>query len=739
MQRFVLEAKAASSLNHPNVATIYDIGQADGRNFIAMEYVEGQTLASKIGGRPQDPAKIVDIGLQIADALSEAHAKGITHRDIKPANIMLTPREQVKVLDFGLAKITRAQGAAVNSDIATLAETVPGLVMGTVQYMSPEQVLGHAVDHRSDIFSLGVVLYEMATGRPPFAGTTATDTMGRILHVEPESIRRISEEVPAGLAMIVGNCLEKDAEKRYQSARELLKDLRSLQKDTAATAALGDRRVPQRWNPTYRIAFVVLVAVVLLGVAGFFLLRSGIQGTDRPIESIAVLPFVNGAADPEVEYLVDGITESVISNLSKLSQLKVISRTSAFRYKGRDVDPQVVGRELNVQSVLAGRVLLRGKQLAIGLELIDVSDNRQLWGEQYNRNLTDILQMQTEISQEVSNKLRLRLTGAQQQQLAKRYTDNTEAYLLYQQGRFYWNKFTAAGFAKAIEYFNQAVEKDPSYALAYAGLADSYNVLGTDFVRPREVLPKARAHAEKALQLDATLAEAHVSLGTSKLFYEWDFAGAEKEFLRAIELNPNYPDARHFYGHYLEAMGRVEQAVSETQRGATLDPLSLIINTELGNAHYYARQFDQALEVSRKSIDMDPSFDFAYYTVAQVYWQKGKYAEAIAQLERSQKPSRDAAELGFLGYAYAASGQRDAADKIMRELQMRLQQSWADPYYVALIYYGLNDLEQFFAWLEKSYEERSVWMIWLNVDPLFDRLHMDPRFQRVLRRIGLTQ
>jgi serine/threonine protein kinase/Flp pilus assembly protein TadD len=736
MQRFIREAKAASALNHPNVATIYDLGEADGISFIAMEYVEGQTLSARIGGHPLASAEIVEIGLQVADALEAAHTKGITHRDIKPANLMLTPRGQVKVLDFGLAKISRAEGQALSSDAPTASGTLPGVVLGTVQYMSPEQVLGREVDHRSDIFSLGVALYEMATGRLPFAGATATETIDRVLHAQPEAISRVNDKVPGELERIVRKCLEKERERRYQSARELLVDLKNLQRDSHPGAVAVERIAPQRWSRGRRLVLAALaVAMLTLGSVGL----SRLLRRDQAIDSIAVLPFVNASGNPEAEYLSDGITESLINSLSQLPQLKrVIARTTAFTYKGKAVDPRQIHQELNVRAVLTGRLVQRGDTLTIQVDLMDGAAGTQLWGERYTRKLADILAVQDEIARQIAEKLRLKLSGEEQQRLVKRYTENTEAYQLYFKGRFFWHRFIKDDFRKGIDYFKQALDKDPNYALAYAGLADSYGILGLNFLPPKEYYPKAKAYAVKAVELDETLAEAHAALGALKHFYDWDFPGAERELKRALELDPRSGLAHTLYGINLGAVGRADEAIAESKRGLDLDPLSAVISADLGDAYYFARQYDQAIEQLRKTLELDPNIPFAHLRLAQAYAQEGRYAETITQLAQVRTLTESWPPLmAELGYTYAASGQREAAQKLLQELKGRAAREYINPYFIALLYLGLGEEEQALVWLDKAYEERSGWITRLKVEPRFDRLRADPRFQDLARRVGL--
>jgi serine/threonine protein kinase/Tfp pilus assembly protein PilF len=738
IRRFIREARAASGLKHPNVATIYEIGKSDEFHFIAMEYVEGRTLADKISGHPLPIAEIVDIGLQVADALDEAHRKGITHRDIKPANLMLTSREQVKILDFGLAKVTRPEGQALGSDISTVVKTETGAVMGTVQYMSPEQVLGKEVDHRTDIFSLGVVLYEMATGRLPFTGTSSSETMDRILHGQPEAIARFNYDVPAELDRIIRKCLEKDRERRYQSARELLTDLRNLKRDSESSTRTVEGVEPRPRSNVRNVAAgaIALAIAALLGITVYLFMGRG-----KPIDSMAVMPFLNASADLSQEYLSDGITESLINSLSQLPNLKVLARTTVFSYKNRAIDPIKVGRELGVRAVLTGRVVERGGTLIIQADLLDVTDGSQLWGEQYHRKLSDVLAVQEEIAKQISERLRLKLTGEDQKRLTRHHTENAEAYQLYLKGCYYWNKRTAESLNRGIEYFQQAIDKDPNYALAYAGLIDSYSLLGSSIGRlsPRETFSKAKAAAVKALDIDDTLAEAHAALALVILRYDWDWPAVEREIKRAIQLNPNYATTYQWYADYLVVMGRLDETIAQIKRAQELDPLSLIINTIVGLHLYQARQYDQAIEQCQKTLEMDPNFAQAHLALGMAYEQKARYEEAIAALQKATtlSPSNPFI-VSALGHAYAVSGQPREAMKILHQLQDLSQRRYISPHEMAIIYAGLGEKDQAFAWLEKAYADR-VWRLpFLKVEPRFDSLRSDPRFQDLLRRMKLA-
>ena len=708
MRRFLQEARAASALNHTNAAHIYEIGEAEGTAFIAMEYVEGETLGAKIISRPLKTEEIAEIGMQVADCLDEAHSKAIVHRDIKPSNIMLTTRGQVKILDFGLAKVLRSAEQTSQSDIATQVKTSPGVVMGTAQYMSPEQALGQEIDTRSDIFSLGSVLYAMATGRAPFTGSSVGETIDKILHSQPEAMARFNYDLSPELERIVRKCIEKDKERRYQTARDLLNDLKSLGRGIEEKANAG--KVAARF-PRAR----------------------------RAIDSLAVLPLVNASANPDMEYLSDGLTESIINALSQLPKLRVVARSTVFRYKGLEVNAQEVGRELGVRAVLTGRVRHLGDTLIIGTELIDAERDAQLWGERYNRKLADIFEVQEEIAREISDKLRMKLTGKEKKQLVKRYTENTEAFQLYLKGRFYWNKRTREGLKKGIDYFERAIEKDSRYALAFTGLADCYNSLNRfGWISPDEAMPKAKAAAERALEIDGNLAEAHNTRAFVAENYEWDWQRAEREYKRAIALNPNYATAHQWYGQYLATIGRFDEGLEELKQAEQLDPLSLIINSDLGLPYFFARQYEQAIEQWRKTLELDPNFWLVHYALALVYEQKGMYEEAIAESKKALNLFVDSPwVLGGLGHIYAVSGQREKAHQVLDELKERSKQRYVSPFDVALIYAGLEENDEALVWLEKAYEERNQWLSWLKVEPRLDNLRSDPRFINLVRRVGL--
>ncbi|MEK6323139.1 MAG: protein kinase [Acidobacteriota bacterium] len=778
-KRLIREAQAAATLDHPNICAIHEVGEEDSRSFIVMQYVEGETLANRIQRKPLELKESLDIATQMADALAEAHSRGIIHRDIKPQNIMLTARGQVKVMDFGLAKVVKERSLTVSEAETESLLTEPGMIIGTVPYMSPEQVRGEVLDARTDIFSFGAVMYEVVTGRQPFSAESVAATVSTILTKEPPPLARYSREVPSELERIVSKALRKDREQRYQTSRDLLIDLKSLSEELTFEAKLGssaparstgesetvtsngDARVETAPQPPARTAEIgttrtvsskdcliggvrrhklqfaalVFLLITLAGVGIYLLLGRG-----KAIDSIAVLPFANLSGDPNTEYLSDGITESLINNLSQLPNLTVMSRNSVFRYKGQEADAQVVGRDLKVQAVLTGRMVQRGDSLSISAEFVDVRDNSHIWGEQYNRRLSDILAVQEEIARQISERLRLRLSGDDQRRLTKHDTENTEAYQLYLKGRYYWNKRSAEGTRKAIEYFKQAIDADPNYALAYAGLADSYGFL-TEFcgVPKEETYPKARAAARKALELDDTLAEAHTSLAAN-LQADTDWSGAEREFKRAIELNPNYPTAHHWYGEYLQIMGRLDESKTEIKRALQLDPLSLAINAKLGLTLYLARDYDHAIEQLRKTLEMDPNFRLANIFINLAYVQTGKYEEAITEKAKilAATSAEEAQIATALRKAYAASGERGVWQKTLDLLKQRPKTDFDVPFWLAEAYLHLGDKDQAFEWFQKAADIGHPGMDVIKLDPMFDSLRSDSRFADLVRRLGLS-
>jgi serine/threonine-protein kinase len=751
LARFEREAKLASSLDHPNICTIHGLYEVDGVRFIAMQHVEGRNVRQLVNGRPLELVNALSISIQVADALAAAHARGIIHRDIKAGNVMVTAAGRAKVLDFGLAKLLEHD----ESNDPHLTEL--GVPYGTATYAAPEQAAGKQADHRADIFSTGVLLYEMLAGIWPFNGKSLVEVRYAVLHAAPEPVAdRRGEDSPVitRLQEILNRALAKAPEERYQQIEELRDDLRKVLREVDPEVSQSfsySDGIPTRMPRSLRAAgvlplflrnrvtaFLIAGALVLaLASGGFFIYLN--RGRHPVIDSLAVLPFTNVKGDPNTEYLSDGITESLINSLSQLPAIKVRSRNAVFHYRGQEAVPLNVGRDLNVRAVLTGRVEREGDEMVINVELIDTQDDTHIWGERYARKLSDLPTLQERLSRDITDKLRLRLNGVEQQKLVKNYATNSEAYQLYLQGRYYWNKRTVSGLQKGVEYFTRSIEKDGNYAPAYSGLADCYSLLNTyDVKAATESDPKAREAATKALALDETLAEAHASLATVTYRYDWQWRDAEQHFKRALELNPDYATAHQWYSAMLAAEGRFGEAVAEAQRAHELEPFSLTINAVLGRRLYYSRQYEQAVTVHRQTVEMDRNFVRGHVELGGTLVQLKQFDEAVKEFQQALALDKNSlSALAGLGYAYAVSGQKAKALQVIEQLQTSAKQRYVSPYHLAVIYTGLGAREQALDNLEKAADERYNWLVFIKVEPTFDSIRSEPRFVSLIRRIGL--
>ena len=770
VRRFEREAQAASALNHPNIVTIYEIGQSDSAHFIATEFVEGKTLRQMMNEKPLKLSETLNVVIQVAGALMGAHAAGIVHRDIKPENIMVRSDGYIKILDFGLAKLTEQQTTETESETPTLLQSNPGLVMGTVQYMSPEQARGKKVDARSDIWSIGVVLYELLAGRPPFSGETPSHVMVSLMEDELPPLSSFVDVSPE-LDRIVTRTLRKKVRERYQTASDLAHDLKSLKQELQLEARLKGfveavpsikqgRSVPAFATETvtqqspktsphprssagylvkhirgHKRAMALVAIAIVIAVMSVYLYTSRkttIASTNEAIDSVAVLPFVNVNNDANVEYLSDGISDSIIGSLSQLPNLRKISAfNSVLRYKGKQTDPQTVGRELNVRAVLIGRLTLRGDEILISTELVDVKDNSRLWGGQYNRKVSDVRLLQSEIAQEISQGLRLKLTSEEHQRLAKTSTTNAEAYELYLRGRFY--RRDRAGDQNARDYLERAIEKDPNYAPAYAQLAYTYfGAVYSDSLNRTDALERMKWAAQKALGLDDTLGDAHAALALTIA----DWSVRSSEFQRALELDPNSADVHGIYALHLWGHQRIDEALFHIKRAVELDPHSQALRVDLGKILYSAGQRDQAMEQYRKALDLNPNYGNAYKLLASYYLAEGRYEEAIEAAEKMSVnvPNNKLNGRAFLSYTYAVAGKRAEAEKILHELQAEAKENHVGSDKFALIYTGLGDKDRAFEFLKKGLEESNVLPHAIAVLPEWASLRTDPRFEALLQQ-----
>ena len=740
--RFEREARLASALDHPNICTIYEVGQQAGVSFIAMQYLDGETLQQMLRRGALTLERVLSIARQIADALAAAHARGIIHRDVKSSNVIVTSDDRAHVLDFGVAKLLdRIPDASSTTDA-----TQSGVIVGTPSYLSPEQARGAPVDHRADVFSFGAVLYEMTTGQLPFGAATSADTIAAVLTQRHASAAEINPTLPAALVAVIDRALAKEPNDRFQSVDEIRSELQRIEADApvdepaplrgrATAPEIGGvaAHVRRRWLTRRPIDIAVAAGVValVLGFAGGSILWHG-----SGIDSIAVMPFASPRNTGDLEYLGEGIADGVIQRLAELSATRVIARSTSSRYKGTG-DPRSVGRELRVEAVLTGEVVKDDQIVIVRTELVDVKTGARLWGSEYRRSAAELATVPGDVARAVSQELRTRLTAEQARRLARDYTRSTDAYQHYLRGRLFWNRRTADGSGKAIESLTAAVTADPTFALAYSGLADSYSMLRSYGIRSsEEVIPLARAAAERAVHIDASLAEAHTSLG--KIASDtWQWAEAEAAFSRAIALNPNYATAHHWHAMYLAEVGRVREALPAIRRAQALDPLSLIVNTEVGRLLYCARDYDGAIAQLTKTLELDPDFALAHLHLGSALLEKRRFSDAMSEFRRAAAVGGPMPAVA-LARAYALAGDRSRAEAALHEMLEASTQRFVLPYSVALLYVTLGDHERAIDWIERRGLDRLGGGPWFfKVNPAFDPLQTHPRYQAILRRLHI--
>jgi serine/threonine protein kinase/tetratricopeptide (TPR) repeat protein len=786
MDRFVREAKSASALNQPNIITIYEIGETEGTHFIATEYIQGETLHTQLRQSPLELRAALDVAIQMASALDAAHRAGIIHRDIKPENVMIRPDGVVKILDFGIAKLTEERradaetlrrgeeretliAASPRRPVSASHKTDPGVIIGTANYMSPEQARGREVAAQSDIFSFGIVLYEMVTGKRAFVGENALDVIGAILHTEPTPLNQLAPDLPHEIERIINKTLRKDPNTRYQTARDLLTDLKDAREELEFQDKLERTVAPHSETPTTQTIIppstdglraptssaefitqevqkhklgVVLGSLIVLALVGvglwFFYFRA--SAANKAISSIAVLPFQNKSSDADTDYLSDGLAESLIYRLSQLPNLKVSPTSAVMRYKGKELDAQQIAKELGVQAVMSGRLIQRGENLSISVELVDAANNKIIWGEQYERKMSDLLATQREIASTITEKLQLKLSGESAKGITKKYTESSEAYQLYLKGRYLWNQRTGESLKRATVVYNQAIEKDPGFALAYAALAETYALFPNyEVASPADSLPQAKAAALRAMELDDSLAEAHSALGWYLCQYEFDWIGGEKEFRRAIELNPNYATAHQWLASLFASTKRFDDAQAEIKRAAELDPLSPIIAVNISFNLWEARRYDEALKEFDRTLSLHPDFPVAQQGLCWTYSAMGKSELAINACRKALDLAKGAWDKGRLSQVLGRAGHTDEAKKLLQELETESREHYIPKMALALAHMGLNQKEEALTMIEQDVAEHGYWVGSMGVEPEFDELRSDPRFKALLKRANLPE
>jgi len=688
-KRFKREAQAAAKLSHPNIIIIHEVNEYEGRPYFAMEHVEGRSLKDHASGKELTIEQILELAIQVCEGLQVAHDKGVIHRDIKPSNVLIDSHGRARIVDFGLAAVAGSNQL-----------TKTGSTMGTIGYMSPEQVTGAEVDERSDLFSLGVLLYELVTQRNPFRRDTEAATLRAVSDENPEPLARFKSDVPDGLQAIIEKSLEKSVETRYQTAAGIISDLKRLKREVSQLTAAA---------PT--------------------------------TPSIAVLPFANLSADPEQEYFCDGMAEEIINALTHVEGLRVVARTSCFAFKGKQADIREIGRQLNVGTVLEGSVRKAGNRLRITAQLVNVADGYHLWSERYDRDSEDIFAIQDEISLAIVGNLKVKLLKEDEAALTKRHTADPEAHKLYLKGRYFWSRRTRESFEKAIDYFKKATVIDPKYALAYAGMAASYNDLPNySSLPPAEAYPQAKEAAIKALEFDPDLAEGHTALGLILSDYEWDWEGAERAFKRAIKLNPAYETAHQWYAHLLAYLGRADEAIAEMNKSYELDPLSLAVNRNFGFLYYLLHRFDDALTMLHRAVELDATFSYTYFIMGMAYLRKEQFEEAIQALqkERSLTGGANPVVVVPLGTAYARMGDRKKADEVLAGVEELMKHEYISPFYLGQLYFALGKFDEGFELFEKAYNERDIYLRLLKAHPIEDEVRADPRFTALLKKMNLA-